>query len=131
MSVPIPDHLKDLIERPIVAALVTVMPDGQPQATPVWFAYDGEHIIVNTARGRQKDRNMMARARVALSVIDPQDPYHWAELRGVVAEVDETSGRDWINRLSKRYRGIDVFKPNRPDEVRVTYKIAIERINGE
>lgn len=58
MGAAIPDKYRDLLDGPVVVALVTVMPDGQPQATPVWCSYDGSHVWVNTARGRQKDQNM-------------------------------------------------------------------------
>lgn len=126
----IPEKFQDLIERPIIAGLITVMPDGQPQATPVWFAVDNGQLVVNTARGRQKDRNMSANAKVTLMVIDPQNGYHWAEFRGHVAEIDEASGNDWINRLSKKYTGRDVYNGFTPDETRVTYRIAIDKING-
>ncbi len=127
MPVSIPAQYRDLFERPVVVSLVTVMPDGQPQATPVWIAYDGTHLIVNTARGRQKDRNMHRNAKVTVLAVDPADPYHWVEVRGRVVEEDEASGLDVINALSKKYRGIeDYYSVNpsrRGQEQRVTYKI--------
>jgi len=129
MSVQIPDKLKDLLERPIVSAFATLMPGGGPQITPVWFMFDGEHIIVNTARGRQKDKNLSVGANVALSIIDPQNPYHWAELRGVVAEETEENAHADIKRLSLKYRGKEEYALQ-PNEVRVTYKIAIKKVNG-
>ena len=101
-SAIIPDQYRDLLERPIVVTLATVMPDGQPQASPVWFSFDGEHIWVNTARGRQKDRNMTERPQVTiLSSIG--DPHRYLEVRGVIDEVDEAGGLDHINALSARY----------------------------
>jgi predicted pyridoxine 5'-phosphate oxidase superfamily flavin-nucleotide-binding protein len=66
MAVAIPDQFKDLFEKPVVVALATVMPSGQPQVTPVWVDYDGTNLIVNTARGRQKDKNMFVGAKVTV-----------------------------------------------------------------
>mgnify|MGYP005840943283 CR=1 FL=1 len=128
-STTIPDGLRDLLDRPIVAALATLMPDGHPQVTPVWFMYDGEHIVVNTARGRQKDRNMKRDTKVTLLIIDPQNQYHWAELRGTIVEVTEEGAYEVIKALAKRYTGRATFTLS-PGEVRVTYKIALQKVNG-
>lgn len=125
----IPDNLMDLFCRPIVATLGTVMPDGHPQLTPVWVDYDGEHVIVNTARGRQKDRNMQRNARVTLLLIDPENPYHWAELRGCIAESTEEGAFAMIKKLALKYRGKEEYDLP-PGEVRVTYKVALIRVNG-
>ncbi|MEP7292338.1 MAG: PPOX class F420-dependent oxidoreductase [Chloroflexota bacterium] len=127
MAVAIPEKFRDLFEKPIVVALVTVMPDGQPQATPVWAIYDGTYVIVNTARGRQKDKNMQRDAKVTVLVIDPANPYHWVEVRGRIADESEETGLEVINALSAKYRGEpDYYKRNetmRGKETRVTYKI--------
>lgn len=128
-AITVPDNLKDLFTRPIVCSLATVMPDGQPQVTPVWFDYDGEHIIVNTARGRQKDRNMKRDSKVTVLVVDPQNQYHWAEARGVVTEVTEEGAHDVIKKLALKYRGVEEYTLGE-GEVRVTYKIAITKLNG-
>lgn len=129
-SVTIPDNLMDLFRRPIVATLATVMPDGQPQLTPIWTDFDGEYVIVNTARGRQKDRNMQRNARVTLLLIDPQNPHHWAELRGCIAEVTEEGAYAMIKKLALKYRGKEEYDLP-PGQVRVTYKVALTRVNGE
>lgn len=132
MSVVIPEERKDLLERPIVATLVTLMPDHQPQATPVWFNYDGERIWVNTARGRQKDKNMRARPQVTLLVIDPDNPYRWIEVRGHVSEITEEGAVDHISLLAKRYVGRDDYYANMPEqrhkETRVIYKITPDKV---
>ncbi|PJF23418.1 MAG: PPOX class F420-dependent oxidoreductase [Phototrophicales bacterium] len=123
----IPEDKHDLLERPIVAALATVMPDTQPQVTPVWFSYDGTHIWVNTARGRQKDINMKERPRATLLIIDPENPYRYLEIRGIIDEVTEEGGVEHINALSKRYFGRDDYYATMPErrgkETRVIYKI--------
>ena len=125
--VPIPENARDLFERPLLCALATLMPDGQPQVTPVWCDYDGEYIVVNTARGRQKDRNMTKRAKVTVMIIDPNDNYHWVEARGHIADVTEEGARDVINRLSHKYTGKD-YGGFKSDETRVTYKIAVDKV---
>jgi PPOX class probable F420-dependent enzyme len=130
----VPESHRDLLDRPIVVALVTLMPDGQPQATPVWCHYDGEHVIINTARGRQKDRNMKQRARVTVLSIDPDNPYRWLEVRGEVADVTEEGGVETINLLAKKYRGVDDYYggvtpiERRDQETRVNFRIKPTRV---
>ncbi len=128
----IPESHRDLFERPVVVTLVTIMPDGQPQATPVWCDFDGEHIRVNTARGRQKDKNMTARPRVTILAIDPDDPYRWIEVRGKVVEFNDAEGVNHINKLSAEYRNEPDYYARNPDrrgkEQRVMIKIKPTRI---
>ncbi|MBK8020026.1 MAG: PPOX class F420-dependent oxidoreductase [Chloroflexi bacterium] len=127
MSLTLPESHRDLFERPVVVALATVNPNGQPQVTPVWVDYDGQHLIINTARGRRKDRNMEARPQVTVMAMDPDDPYRWIEVRGVIEAIDEASGLEVINRLSAKYRNQpDYYARNeamRGKETRVTYRI--------
>jgi PPOX class probable F420-dependent enzyme len=77
MATTIPDSFKDLLQKKAFAHLATVMPDGRPQVTPVWFDVDADLIRVNSARGRVKDRNMRRNAKVALSILDPDNPYRY------------------------------------------------------
>jgi len=130
----IPENFNDLLEGPVVVALVTVMPNGQPQATPVWCNYDGTHILVNTARGRQKDRNLRANPRVTILAIDPKNPYRFLEVRGRVAGSTEDGAVDHINQLSELYTGNPDYysgSPNLPSqETRVIYKITPEHVNA-
>jgi len=128
--VTIPENVMDLIRKPVVAALATVMPGGQLQLTPVWMDYDGQHVIVNTARGRQKDRNMQHNSLVTLLLIDPKDPHHWVELRGRVAESTEEDGYAMIKKLALKYRGKEEYDLP-PGQVRVTYRIALTKVNGQ
>jgi len=127
----IPAKLLDLFEKPIPAALVTLMPDGQPQATPVWVDFDGQFVRVNTARGRQKDRNMGKRAKVTLLLMDPSNPYHWAEVRGHIADATEDGADAHISSLSKKYTGNANYTKQNPAEVRVIYKIQPDKVNGQ
>jgi PPOX class probable F420-dependent enzyme len=130
----IPESHKDLLVNPVVVSLVTIMPDGQPQATPVWADLDNDKIVVNTARGRQKDRNMSERGRVTVLAVDPANPYRWLEVRGEIDEVDEASGLEWINRLARKYRGADEYYSGpmaamKGKEQRVTYRIKPIHVN--
>jgi len=131
MAIQLPDNAHDLLSRPIVAALITVMPDGQPQATPVWFDFDGENIRVNTAEGRQKARNMSRDSKVTVFLLDPQNPYHWLEWRGHVVDVREASqgAIEHMGLLSMRYTGSPEYKLD-PEEKRLMYVIAADKINA-
>ena len=82
----IPDSHLDLFQKKAFGHLATLMPNGQPQVTPIWIDYDGRYVILNTAAGRQKDKNLQRDGRVALSIIDPDNPYRYLEVRGRVAE---------------------------------------------
>lgn len=106
------------------------MADGSPQLTPLWFNTDGEHILINSAKGRIKDLNMRARPRVALLITDPKDPfYRYVQIRGHVVEVTERGALDHINTLSLKYRQ----KPWTPiaGQTRVIYKVQAERAFAE
>lgn len=116
--------LKD--ETKAFAFLATTLKDGSPQVSPVWFDVEGDNILINTARGRLKDKNMTARKRVALSIPDPKDTYNYILIRGTVVGVTEEGGYDHINRLSHVYDGVDF--PKRPGQVRVIYKIRPDKI---
>jgi len=127
--VEIPASHWDLLERPVVAVLATIMPDGSPQASPVWVDYKDGHLRVNSARGRQKDRNMRARSSVSLVLVDPDNPYRYMEVRGRVVEITEEGAREHIDALAQRYTGQPRFTPKSPDEVRVMYIIEPTRVS--
>ena len=105
MSTTIPDDFKDLLDRPVYVNVATVMPDGQPQLSVMWCSYDGQHILLNTARGRQKEKNMSARPMVTILAVDPENPFRYLEVRGKVAEVSEAGALDHINTLAQAYAG--------------------------
>lgn len=125
MVVAIPEEFLDLFVKPVVVTLVTVMPNGQPQATPIWTDYVDGYLRINTARGRQKDKNMKRDAKVTILAIDPDDPYRWIEVRGRIVDESEATGLEVINALSAKYRNEpDYYKRNearRGKETRVTY----------
>ncbi|HXF84563.1 MAG TPA: PPOX class F420-dependent oxidoreductase [Anaerolineales bacterium] len=113
------DLLKD--ETKAILYLATIMPDGSPQVTPVWFNTDGEYILINTSEGRVKDRNMKARPKVAMVIQDPHDPYRYLGIRGEVVSYTREGADEHINKLSLKYDG----KPWTPraGQRRIIYKI--------
>ena len=124
MAATIPDKFMDLFtSNKVVAHLGTVMPDGSPQVTPVWFLYENGKFIVNTARGRVKDRNMTRNSRVALSILDPDNPYAHLSVRGTIVRATEEGASANIDRLAKKYLGKDKYPFGQPGEVRVMYEI--------
>lgn len=126
----IPERYRDLFEKKTFAHLATVGPDGAPQVTPVWVDYDGTHVRFNSARGRVKVRNLARNPRVALAIQDPDNPYRYVQIQGRVAESTEAGADAHIDRLAKKYLGQDTYPFRRPGEVRVTYKILPERVQG-
>ena len=130
MSIQSTNRYMDLLERPLLAVLSTIMPDGSPQATPLWFDTDGSYIRINSARGRTKDLNMRRDPRVALVIVDDANPYRYVQIRGrVVKFIEGDVAREHINQLSQRYTGQD-WELMRPDEVRVMYLIEPEHVSG-
>jgi PPOX class probable F420-dependent enzyme len=108
--------------------VATVNADGTPQVTPVWVDYDGTHVRFNTAKGRVKDRNLRRNPAVALTVVDPDNPYRYLQVKGRVAEITEAGADAHIDALAKKYTGQDRYAHRQPGEVRVIYKIAPERV---
>jgi len=126
----IPQKYLDLFQKPCFANLATLMPDGRPQVTPVWCDYDGTYVVVNTAKGRQKDRNMRRDNRVSLSIMDSKNPYRYLEIRGTVAEITEEGASDHIDKMAKKYLGLDKYPNAQPGEVRVLHKIRPEKTSS-
>jgi PPOX class probable F420-dependent enzyme len=129
MEAKIPESYRDLVEKKSFAHLATLMPDGSPQVTPVWWDYDGTHILVNSAKGRIKDKNVRREPRVALAVTDPENPYRHLAVQGKVVEVTEQGADQHIDRMAKKYLGKDKYPFRQPGEVRVIYKIRPERVS--
>jgi PPOX class probable F420-dependent enzyme len=120
----IPENFLDLLQqKKAFAHLATIMPDGSPQVTPVWFDYTDGAIRVNTAKGRVKARNLKEGAPVALSIMDPDNPYRYIQIRGRVRRVLEIGADQHIDSLAKKYLGKDKYPFAQPGEVRVMYEI--------
>jgi PPOX class probable F420-dependent enzyme len=127
----IPEKYLDLVQqKKAFANLATLMPDGSPQVTPVWFDYKDGRIRVNTAKGRVKARNMQEGAPVALAIMDPDNPYRYVQVRGRVKRVAEQNANAHIDSLAKKYLGKDKYPWARPDEVRVIYEIEPTSASG-
>lgn len=122
-------ELHDLFHKKTFAHLTTLMPDGSPQTSPVWIDLDGEHVLVNSAAGRLKDKNMRRDPRVALSLTDPDNPYRALMIRGKVVDITTDGADAHIDALAKRYLGQDRYPYRGPDEVRVIYRIEPTRVS--
>ncbi len=132
MASLIPQSACDLFERPVVCALSTINPNGQPHTVPVWCDLDGDIVRINSTFGTRKSRNMKQGSKVTVLLMDPQNVYHWIEVQGHVAEIrDEAHGaRDHANALSKKYTGNPVFQdPPRAPKIRVMFLIQPDKVN--
>jgi len=125
-TVPIPESHKDLLTERVYPVLVTLMPDGQPQAQVVWADLEGDRILINTEASRQKARNMQRNPRVTLVWVDPKDAHRFVEIRGVVELVSYEDGVETINRLSQKYDGRDYFGGRAPaDAINTMRRVSI------
>lgn len=104
---PFPTEFLDLLkdETKALLYLATIMPDGSPQVTPVWFNTDGDHILINTNEGRTKDKNMKSRPRVAITIQDPKVQDRYLGIRGEVIGYTREGADEHINQLSLKYYG--------------------------
>jgi PPOX class probable F420-dependent enzyme len=121
MSV-IPDKARDLLERPIYASLGTTRPDGAPQVNPMWFVWDGEFIWFTHTNTRQKFKNLAAEPRVSISIFDPDMPYRYIEVRGVVDHIDPDPEGSLYSSLSQRYGGGPIVPPDAKDRVKLAIR---------
>lgn len=125
----IPEKFGDLFkdETRAFLFLATIMDDGTPQVTPVWFNHDSEHILLNSAKGRTKDVNMRARPDVACAIMDPGNPYRYIQLRGTVVEITEQGAADHIRDLNYKYHGNRDYPIG--NDTRVTYKMRVDKVS--
>jgi PPOX class probable F420-dependent enzyme len=126
----IPASHLDLFKKKAFAHLVTLMPSGQPQVTPVWIDHDGRHILINTAQGRQKDKNLQRDGRVALSILDPDNPYRYLEVRGRIIGRTLEGAERHIDAMAKKYLNKDKYPFAQPGEVRVLYTMDAEHVTS-
>jgi PPOX class probable F420-dependent enzyme len=113
------EDFEDLLESTALAHVATLGPHGEPQSNPVWFDWDGEHIKFSQTKTRQKYRNLQREPRIALSIVDPENPYRYLEIRGEVTRVEEDPNIDFINSIAKKYLGLDRYPYHQPDDERV------------
>ena len=113
----------DLFKKRSFAHLTTMMGDGSPHASPVWIDFDGKHLIINSAKGRVKDKNMRRDPRVAISIQDPDNPARFLGIRGQVVDISETGADTHIDAMAKKYLDVDKYPYKQPGEIRVLYKV--------
>jgi PPOX class probable F420-dependent enzyme len=122
------DAAKALLTEPVIANLATIGPDGSPHVTPVWIDVEGDDLVMNTADGRAKVDNLRHRPKVAVSVVDPHDPYRVLAVQGVVTEITDQGADAHIDRLAHKYLGVDTYPMRKPGERRLKVVIKPERI---
>jgi PPOX class probable F420-dependent enzyme len=125
-TVLLSERQEELLWSDNIAIVATVRQDGTPQLTPTWVDYDGEHVMINTAEGRAKPRNLRRDPNVSVCVVDREDPHNWVSIAGT-AELTHEGAEEHIHMLSRKYTGDDY--PLKPDEERVIVKITPERVN--
>jgi PPOX class probable F420-dependent enzyme len=125
----IPEKYRDLFNKRAFASLATLMPNGEVQVTPVWVDVDNGTLLFNSARGRVKDRNVRRDPRVTLTLMDPDNPYRYMEVRGRVVDITENGADQHIDKLAKKYLGVDKYPYAQPGEVRVLYRVKPEHVN--
>jgi PPOX class probable F420-dependent enzyme len=125
---PLPDSVKKLIEDKTYANVATLMPDGSPQVTQTWVDHDGDTVLINTFEGSQKSKNVRRNPKIALDVVDPTNPFRVAVIRGRVVDVTFDGAEDHIDRMAKKYLGVEKYERRRPGMKRVLIKIEPTRV---
>jgi PPOX class probable F420-dependent enzyme len=105
------------------ASFATLMDDGSPHVAPTWIDYDGQYVLINTAAGRIKEKNVRNDRRVALSIPNESNPYEMVTIRGIVEEITEKNADIHVDKLTKRYLGLDKYPFRSPIEKRIILKI--------
>jgi PPOX class probable F420-dependent enzyme len=116
---PVPEDYKNLLSSTALAHVATIGPKDEPQSNPVWFDWDGEHVKFSQTKTRQKYRNLNRHPRIALSIVDPQNPMRYLEIRGEVTQIEEDPELDFINSMAKKYLGLDKYPNHQPCNERV------------
>jgi PPOX class probable F420-dependent enzyme len=123
------DAQREFLAQPFVGIVTDLRPDGSPHSTVVWVDVDDDGVSFNTAYGRAKPTYIAHDGRVALTVVDPEDPYRWLAVSGLASLVDDGADEQ-IDRLAKKYIGKDTYPFRAPDERRVSVRIAVEKLDG-
>ena len=115
----IPEELSDLLESKALAHVATIGPGGEPQVNPVWFGWDGQHLLFSQTTTRQKYRNVQRDPRIAISIVDPENPGRYLEVRGRVVEVQPDPDKAFIDQMARKYLGVERYTWSQPGEERV------------
>ncbi len=127
MTTTLSKKARALIQRPVIANVATVDSAGEPQLTPVWIDLEDDELVFNTAKGRAKYANLSKNPHVAVSIVDPEDQYNVVVVRGSVEPIEDGADAH-IDRLAKKYLGLDTYPMRQPGEVRVKYKVHADHI---
>ncbi len=119
----IPDTHRDVLGKKGFAHVATIGPSGEPHSSPVWYDWDGEHLLFSQTKTRQKYRNLQRDPRLAVSITDPDNPYRYLEIRGTLDGVEEDEGNAFINAMAKKYIDEDVYPWHQPGDERIVLKI--------
>jgi PPOX class probable F420-dependent enzyme len=125
----ITEPVAKLLEGRNLAFVATLMKDGWPQITPTWVDIEDGKILVNTAEGRLKQKNISRDGRIAISVADQNNPYHMVTVRGRVVEQTNAGADEHVDKLAKKYLGVEKYPLHSPNEKRIIIKIKPERIH--
>ncbi len=125
-SFSIPEGYGDLLESNALAHVATIGPDGEPQNNPVWFDWDGAQVKFSQTKTRQKYKNVGREPRLALSIVDPENPYRYLEVRGEVVRVEEDPNNDFINAMAKKYLDLDEYPYHQPGDERIVLYVEPE-----
>ncbi|HEV7918321.1 MAG TPA: PPOX class F420-dependent oxidoreductase [Solirubrobacterales bacterium] len=129
MASELNDTAKNIIDgNKNFAHLATLMPDGTPQVTPVWVDTENGNVVINSAEGRLKVKNVKRDPRVGVDITDSENPYSYVAVRGKVVDVTTEGADEHIDKLAKKYMGVDEYPLRTPDEVRVKIVIEPERV---
>jgi PPOX class probable F420-dependent enzyme len=105
----IPEQYRDLLASAALAHIATIGPRNEPQSTPVWFDWDGTYIRFSQTKRQQKYRNLRRDPRVALSIVDPRNPYRYLEVRGVAVAFEDDPQRAFVDSMARKYLGVDRY----------------------
>jgi PPOX class probable F420-dependent enzyme len=128
--VKVPESHADILKKKSFAHFATLMPDGTPQVSPVWVDQQGDYVLINSALGRVKDKNVHHNPAVAISVCDPDNPYRMLSMRGNIVAITQDGADEHIDKMAKKYMGQDKYPFRKPGEVRVIYKIELKTVNA-
>jgi PPOX class probable F420-dependent enzyme len=126
----IPADKLDLLESKALADVATIGPHGEPQVNPVWFGWDGAYVKFSQTTGRQKFRNLQRDNRIALSIVDPENPFRYLEIRGKVARVDPDPDKAFIDEMANKYMGVEKYPWSQPGDERVVIVVEPQHVTG-
>ena len=126
----IPADKLDLLESKALADVATIGPHGEPQVNPVWFGWDGTYVKFSQTTGRQKYRNLKRDNRIALSIVDPENPFRYLEIRGTVVRIDPDPDKAFIDEMANKYMGVEKYPWNQPGDERVIVVVEPQHVTG-